>query len=143
MNDMETTSLHLSPACRAGVCSWAEADYPAEACGLLVGRRCGDRVEVFRVTHGRNRLAARGRDCYEMDPDDVRSADDEARRQGLDLVGVWHSHPDHEASPSARDGAAAWRGWSYLIVAVGARGVTELRSWQWQGEAFTPERIEA
>ena len=66
----------------------------------------------------------------------------EPRAAGLEVVGVWHSHPDHSAQPSETDRSAAWEGWSYLILSVTSEGVTESRSWRLREEAFIEEVIE-
>jgi len=117
--------------------------YPVETCGLLLGARDGDVVEVREVVAARNLNRARTRDRYELDPDDFLAADARAHRQGIEIVGIWHSHPDHPACPSETDRAAAWAGWSYVIVSVGAHGIREVRSWRLDGEHFVEEEIES
>jgi proteasome lid subunit RPN8/RPN11 len=57
------------------------------------------------------------------------------------VIGVWHTHPDHPARPSETDRAAAWAGWSYLILSVTARGVADVKSFRLHGEAFVEEEI--
>jgi proteasome lid subunit RPN8/RPN11 len=59
----------------------------------------------------------------------------------LEIIGIWHSHPDHPARPSETDRAAAWEGWSYLIASVTKHGVADLRSWRLQGKDFVEENI--
>jgi proteasome lid subunit RPN8/RPN11 len=59
----------------------------------------------------------------------------------LEVVGVWHSHPDHPARPSETDRNGAWEGWSYLILSVTAEGVPDLRSWRLRGEHFEEEDV--
>ena len=58
------------------------------------------------------------------------AAHKEARSLGLDVVGYYHSHPDHPARPSEFDREHAWPGMSYLIVSVEKRQVVEARSWR-------------
>ncbi len=115
---------------RAELEAWVAAGYPHETCGLLIGRRRGERTEVERVEQARNRNTERARDRYDLDPDDQLAADLRAREDGLEIVGIWHSHPDHPARPSETDRSKAWEGWSYVIVAVTADGVADLRSWR-------------
>ncbi|MFZ5512790.1 MAG: Mov34/MPN/PAD-1 family protein [Pseudomonadota bacterium] len=120
--------LHLPVDCRRELEAWARESYPEEGCGLLLGRRDGG-ARVLRVRRGRNINTGRARDRYELDPLDYLAAENEAAAAGLELVGVWHTHPDHPARPSETDREYAWPGWSYLILAVGPTGVTEARSW--------------
>ncbi len=117
------------------------AGYPHETCGLLVGRREADRALVSRVVQARNLNVARARDRYDLDPDDFFQADEAAREAGLEILGIWHSHPDHPAVPSETDRSRAWEGWSYLILSVTAEGVADRRSWRLSGERFVEEAI--
>jgi proteasome lid subunit RPN8/RPN11 len=71
----------------------------------------------------------------------MQRADAGARASRLDVVGIWHSHPDHPARPSATDERAAWEGWSYLIAGVGRAGLTDLRSWRLSGREFVEEPL--
>jgi proteasome lid subunit RPN8/RPN11 len=118
------------------------AGYPRETCGLLVGRLRDGVTEVCRAVPARNRSVQRAHDRYDLDPDDFRRADEAARADELEIVGIWHSHPDHAAEPSETDREAAWEGWSYLIARVTQQGVTDLRSWRLQGDRFVEEDIE-
>ena len=136
-------ALVFSDGLRSRLEQWAGAGYPAELCGLLIGRNGNGRTEVAEVTRARNLNVERARDRFELAPEDLLAADASARAAGLDLVGVWHTHPDHPARPSETDRAFAWEGWSYVIVAVGADGVRELRSFRLKSGQFEEEVIEA
>jgi proteasome lid subunit RPN8/RPN11 len=120
---------------------WVSAGYPFEICGLLVGRKSGSQCEVVRVTQARNLNLERAADRYELDPKDFLAADIAARSTGLDIVGVWHSHPDHPACPSETDHAAAWPEWFYVILSVTRDGVQEFRSWRLNEDHFKEEDI--
>ena len=133
--------LLLPPGVRRWLARWARAAYPDEACGCLLGLRSAGRVEVRHARLGTNTNTERARDRYELDPRDLLRADDEARALGLDVVGIWHSHPDHPAVPSETDRTGAWEGWSYVIVAVGSGGVSGIRAWRLSGDAFLEEEI--
>lgn len=133
--------LHLPPAQRRQLEAWARASYPREGCGLLLGRSLPVGGEVHGVRLARNLNTERAQDRYELDPEDFLAADREARDLGLEILGVWHTHPDHPAVPSETDRAAAWPGWSYLILAVEAEGVVALRSWRLAGDVFEEEEI--
>ena len=103
--------------------------HPLEACGLLLGRRAEGRTEVVDLTEARN-LAAPAHDRFELDPADHLAAEELARARGLDVVGIWHSHPAHPAVPSEADRAHAWEAWLYLIVSVAGGEARELRAWR-------------
>lgn len=126
----------------AEINSRARAAYPHEACGLLIGREAGGRRLVERVTSCRNLAVDRLADRYILDPDDFHAADEAARREGLDIVGIWHTHPDHPARPSETDLEAAWAEYSYLIVSVTSGGVAERRAWLLEDERFIEQEIE-
>jgi proteasome lid subunit RPN8/RPN11 len=135
------TRLHLPAELRGEVAAWVEAGYPFETCGLLIGRAGDERIEVERVTAAANLRSERSTDRYLVDPDAWLAADEAARRDGLDVVGIWHSHPDCPARPSTTDLEAAWEGYSYLIVAVTGEGDFDFRSWRLAGELFREEQI--
>ena len=90
--------------------------YPHEICGIMVGPR--DDRTVTEVKRARNIIVERARDRYEIDPRDHIRIQREADAAGLDIVGYYHSHPDHPAQASRFDTERAWAGYVYLIVAV-------------------------
>ena len=66
---------------------------------------------------------------YLIAPEDLRQLESRLKSEGLEIVGYYHSHPDHPAAPSAFDAEHAWPWYSYLIVrVVGGRGA-DLTSW--------------
>ncbi|MDE0128316.1 MAG: M67 family metallopeptidase [Gammaproteobacteria bacterium] len=117
--------------------------YPYETCGVLVGACADDGVRVEKVFQARNLNTERARDRYVLDPDDLMSADLAAREAGLEIVGFWHTHPDHPARPSETDREAAWDGYSYIILSVSGSRVEDLRSWRLNGEGFVEEQVAA
>lgn len=90
--------------------------YPHEICGIMIGPR-GDRT-VTEVKRARNIVTDRAHDRYEIDPRDHMRIQREADAAGLDIVGYYHSHPDHPAQASRFDTERAWAGYVYLIVAI-------------------------
>ena len=90
--------------------------YPDEICGVMLGT-LADRV-VTEVRRARNIIVERSRDRYEIDPRDHIRIQREADAKGMDIVGYYHSHPDHPAQASRFDTERAWAGYVYLIVAV-------------------------
>ena len=138
----------------------AEADYPAECCGILLGNAVGDVkdvVEVAALANLRNdpeqaqellpvddpgRETERNR--FLIDPREQLRAEKNARARGLTVVGYYHSHPDHPARPSVYDRDHAWPWYSYVIVAVEAGKARDTTSWVLRDDrsAFEPERLE-
>lgn len=123
--------LRFSAAARAELERLAAAAYPVEGCGVLIGEYGGDgEASVVHATPGRNLLTERARDRYELDPGDIVAADAAARAEGLDVVGFWHTHPDHPARPSRFDTERAWPDYLYVICSTTGDGVADLRAWR-------------
>ena len=96
--------------------------YPNECCGALVGVAEGDAKQVralLALDNRREGEAARTR--FLVTADDYRWAEQQARRQGLDIIGFYHSHPDHPAQPSEFDREHALPWYSYVVVRVARR----------------------
>ncbi len=109
------------------------AVYPSEGCGFLVGERMPeDEPMITRHIPVVNHRVADGaqRTRYYISADDVRLAEREAASAGLQIVGVYHSHPDVAAQPSPYDQEHAWPWYRYLIVSVGGDVVQEERAWE-------------
>jgi proteasome lid subunit RPN8/RPN11 len=90
--------------------------YPHEICGIMIGPRGGR--TVTEVKRARNIVVERARDRYEIDPRDHIRIQREADAGGQDIVGYYHSHPDHPAQASRFDTERAWAGYVYVIVSV-------------------------
>jgi len=90
--------------------------YPHEICGIMLGPR--GEGSVSEVRRARNIIVERARDRYEIDPRDHIRIQREADADGLDIVGYYHSHPDHPAQASRFDTERAWAGYVYLIVSI-------------------------
>ncbi len=138
---MAPTVLRLPVEHRHKLEMVVEASYPFESCGVMIGRTGRRTVTVEDVFHARNLNVERARDHFLLDPQDHLAVDRVARRRGLDVVGFWHSHPDHPARPSTTDLEAAWEGHSYLIVSTAAFGDNVLRSWRLHDGRFLEEQI--
>jgi len=121
--------------------------YPQECCGVLLGRiptAVEPRAEVREVVVARNSATARRQERYFIDPKLVLRVHEEARRRRLDVLGYYHSHPDHGAIPGWFDLETAWPEVAYLILAVDERRVTGVRCWRLRegGDAFEEVDIE-
>ena len=101
--------------------------YPAECCGVLGGRVIDVKV-VLRVVPVVNRRTDDPR-RYLISPDDLLRITAQLRQAELEIMGYYHSHPDHPAEPSAFDSEHAWPWYSYIIVRVEGGRPAELTSW--------------
>ena len=121
-----------------------EADYPREACGLIGGTIAGDRKIAVETVPLRNARTDALRNRFLIDPEAFRRAQARLDRDGLEVIGVYHSHPDHPAAPSAYDRAHAWPWLSYLILEVRRGKAWEAKSWVLADDrsAFQEEAIE-
>lgn len=122
-------TLILDPRQVAAIGRHGEADYPAEACGLIGGAVEDDRKVAVQLVPLVNQRTDSARNRYLIDPESFRRAQDKLERDGLEVIGVYHSHPDHLPVPSAFDREHAWPWLSYVIVGVGRGRAGELKSW--------------
>ena len=127
---MNLLAVHLPASARDAIRRLAEAAYPNEGCGVLIGlyEGEGDGVAVGEATSARNLWTERLADRYDMDPADIQAADRSARARGLDVVGFWHSHPDHPARPSQFDSDRSWLDYVYLIINTVVAGSGDLNA---------------
>ena len=122
-----------------------ESDYPYECCGLLVGHFAGDGrkivAETFPISNAREETAKRNR--FLIRPEELMRGERHARERKLDVVGFYHSHPDHPAVPSGFDLEHAWPTYSYIIVSVHEGRAGDLRSWEMEADRsrFNEEEI--
>ncbi|MGH7723262.1 MAG: M67 family metallopeptidase [Candidatus Dormibacteria bacterium] len=137
---MTLGDIDLAMAADARIRELGAAAYPDEGCGVLLGRHAGGRVEIVDASSGTNLNTDRSRDRYLLDPADTVRADREARERGLDIVGYWHSHPDHPAQPSQFDTDHAWLDYVYVIVTTTADGAGDLNGFTLsdEGGPFRP-----
>ena len=115
--------------------------YPHECCGALLGKDDGGNKTVSTVRLLRNMNEERAADRYEIDPAELLKVEKEGAKQGLDVVGFYHSHPDHPSKPSGFDRERAWPDYSYIIVAVAKGTDTEAESWTFT-EMDSPFEVE-
>ncbi len=139
---MTVELVTIAATAEASIRSLGAAAYPDEGCGVLIGRVSGARSEVVEATSGTNTNTVRSRDRYLLDPADIVRADRDARARGLDIVGFWHSHPDHPAQPSQFDTDHAYVDYVYVIVNVTAAGAGDLNGFMLVDEAGPFEQLE-
>jgi proteasome lid subunit RPN8/RPN11 len=122
-------TVRLPEALADAIRGLGEAAYPAECCGALAGRVVsGDVKEVVRLEPAVNRRTDDPH-RYLIAPDDSRRLEKQLKSEGLEIVGYYHSHPDHPAVPSAFDADHAWPWYSYVIVRVDRGRGADLASW--------------
>jgi proteasome lid subunit RPN8/RPN11 len=128
--------IHIPAHCLSTIRAVAEAAYPQECCGLLIGRDggAGD-ILVTAVEPSTNRAAGDRRDSLEVDPqlrfDVMRRLDASSAKSGASvrIVGHYHSHPDHPALPSARDLEMAYEpDMIWVVVAVEGGRATDIQA---------------
>ena len=124
----------------------AEA-YPEEGCGFLLGTVAAEgRNRITAIRRVANRQTENRERRYQISADDYRAAQADADAQGLDIVGFYHSHPDHPARPSETDlQEATFPGYTYVIVSVRDGTPHDLTAWSLAPDRsrFIPEAIVA
>ncbi|MGE5346726.1 MAG: Mov34/MPN/PAD-1 family protein [Acidithiobacillales bacterium] len=128
----EPGGILIEPDVLVDIRAAAAAAYPNEGCGALLGRReaapfVSATVPLSNSEKGTPRVR------FSVSPRDYMSVEREADRRGLELLGFWHSHPDHPARPSATDRAFAWEGLLTLIVSVRQGEAGEVGAFQIAG----------
>jgi proteasome lid subunit RPN8/RPN11 len=139
------TALH-----RQQIIEHATRTYPEECCGILLGTI--DRqtyrktlIEILETQNAwseaaiaalsdlpalaRSQDATSRRDRYWIDPQDLLKTQKLGRDRGLQVIGIYHSHPDHPAIPSECDRLLAWAEYVYVIVSVSHDGAIEFQGW--------------
>lgn len=136
----------LSDAHRAAIARHAVEAHPEECCGLMLGTFSEDGRKVVRellpISNAREAEARHNR--FLIGPMEMLHGEREARARGLDIVGIYHSHPDCPAVPSQFDLEHAWPVYSYVIVTARADGAGDTLSWELREDrsGFDPEVVE-
>jgi proteasome lid subunit RPN8/RPN11 len=161
-------ALHLCSEHRQSILAHAERAYPEECCGLLLGKLnrtdAGAQI-LIEVWQTENRWQAGQANeeglapgfadknspneedltksrRYWIDPRDMLKAQRYGRDRQLDIIGIYHSHPDHAALPSECDRVFAWPQYAYVIVSVHQGAAQDLRCWSLDADRqFQSEEI--
>jgi len=96
----------------------AERTYPNECCGAMLGHIQGEKKVVTEAVPLENAYAGEQAARYEVRPEDIREADRAARARGLDLIGIFHSHPDADAYFSETDLKNSCPWYSFVVLSV-------------------------
>ena len=108
----------------------AKAAYPNECCGVLLGK--DKKVATARLMENINK--DRANDRYEVNPKELLKIEKEASAGRLEVIGFYHSHPDHPDRPSAFDRERGWPFYSYVIISVHNGKDVSVRSWTFEDE---------
>ena len=117
--------------------------FPDECCGFFFGRESNDERMVTDILVVNNSKEGDKRRRFEISPKDYLNAERFADENELQLLGVYHSHPNHPAIPSEHDRVAAQPCFSYIIISVMENEIADTRSWQLNDDLqFEEEKIE-
>jgi proteasome lid subunit RPN8/RPN11 len=137
--------LNLNSKHQDEISAHGERDYPYECCGLLLGQFAeqGRKIvtETYAISNAREEAAKRNR--FLIRPEELMRGEKYATEKGVEVVGFYHSHPDHPAVPSQYDLEHAWPSYSYVVVAVQNGIAKHLRSWEMEPDRtrFNQEEI--
>lgn len=112
------------------IISHAKVAYPHECCGALIGK--GKNVTAARLMENINK--DRANDRYEINPKELLKIEKEASANGSEVIGFYHSHPDHPDRPSGFDRERGWPFYSYVIIAVHNGKDISVKSWTFEDE---------
>ncbi|MCB0662039.1 MAG: M67 family metallopeptidase [Saprospiraceae bacterium] len=127
------TTIHIDPSIKAFIDKHGEETFPYECCGFLYGSDANGRniTVAKRVT---NSKYGDQRRRFEITPQDYLEAERYAAMNDLDLLGIYHSHPNHPAIASVHDLAKAMPFFSYVIVSIMEGKAVDLKSWKLKDE---------
>lgn len=139
---MKTKLIRLEPDAREVIRKDAEKAFPEECCGFVYGKEEEDQRIINQAIPVVNSKAGDKKRRFEIAPADYLKAERFADENGLSLLGVYHSHPQHPAYPSEHDRAQALPWFSYLIISVIDGKSSELNSFQLDPEhQFVEEQL--
>ena len=129
---MTTTprSCRLDPGVASAIRRHGEETFPHECCGALIGRDHG----VVAAVPLPNTTEEGPRRRFLVRPSDYRMAEQKATELGSELLGFYHSHPDHPARPSQFDLDHAWPNFAYVIVSVMSGAARDMTVWYLQDD---------
>jgi proteasome lid subunit RPN8/RPN11 len=110
--------IKIEPAAWRAMVAHAESKFPNECCGAMIGRVDGDAKNVTGAVPMENAYSGEQGARYELRPEDLLAADRSARAAGLDLIGIFHSHPDCDAYFSKTDLENSCPWYSFVVLSV-------------------------
>jgi len=134
--------IRVDPDAWQAMVRHARATYPHECCGAMLGSIADDRKTVTVSLPLENAFAGAQERRYELRPEDLLRADKEARSRGLDLVGIYHSHPDCDAYFSETDLKNSCPWYSFVVLSIRDGAFDHANSWLPDAEQTKAEREE-
>lgn len=136
--------IHLDQSLFEKIQAHGVEAYPEEGAGLILGVTKGHERRVIDILPLENSREAPARhNRYLISPQDIYQAELKAEELGLDVIGVFHSHPDHPAVPSEFDREWAMPWFSYIITSIESGAAGQSRSWRLTDdrERFDEEQV--
>ena len=135
--------LRITYALYESLRAHGERTYPHECCGVLLGHATPAANEVLKTVEAGNTRTDSAHNRYNIAPAELIRIQREARHEGFDIVGFYHSHPDHPAQWSPTDIAEAhWLGCSYIITRVAAGTSEDTNSFLLAGSSEEDKRFD-
>jgi proteasome lid subunit RPN8/RPN11 len=136
--------LHIQYSDYVALRAHGEETYPNECCGVLLGKNiAGEGNHVRQIIRAGNTRTDSAHNRYNIAPQELVKIQRQARGQGLDIVGFYHSHPDHPAQWSKTDFAEAhWLGCSYIITSIEQGKAATTNSFLLSGTAEEDKKFE-
>ena len=136
------SKLNISAPARRQMIEDALRTFPDECCGFMFGSENEEVRPISAITVVDNSKEGDKRRRFEIRPTDYLRAEQYAEENGLALLGIYHSHPNHPSVPSEHDRVAAQPYFSYVIISIYERQFRSLQSWQLNEQSqFQEEEI--
>ena len=127
--------LHLSRSNEQQIERESRAGYPNEVCGLLIGRMTPDGADVLQCASASNVTDGDPKRRFSIAPEFLIDTQRGLRKEGLAVIGVYHSHPNQPPRPSRTDLTQAWPGLFYVICQVEQDSCGPMKAWRLDAEA--------
>jgi proteasome lid subunit RPN8/RPN11 len=121
--------IHVETGPWASMVSHARETYPNECCGAMLGKIDGDRKVVVEAMRLQNAFEGAQAARYELRPEDLLAADKAARERQMDLIGIYHSHPDCDAYFSQTDLKNSCPWYSFIVLSIKQGEFDHANSW--------------
>ena len=113
----------------ASMVAHARKTYPNECCGAMLGTTDGEKKVVSEAIALENAYEGAQAARYELRPEDLLAADKAARERGMDLIGIYHSHPDCDAYFSKTDLQNSCPWYSFVVLSIQKGEFHHANSW--------------
>ena len=121
--------IHIETEPWSAMVAHAQRTYPNECCGAMLGTIDGETKKVSEAIALENAFAGVQAERYELRPEDLLAADKAARDRGMDLIGIYHSHPDCDAYFSTTDLKNSCPWYSFVVLSIRKGDFHHANSW--------------